>query len=164
MLVITNLIESRMGKLILNHLIENTCREFHNGFLTSSFFKLTLESDFLGLCFGKVAFKTIVTQQYYKNTSRFQTRAWSIYFGTYAVIKFNLYKLSFEPRFRMFIINGYKKQVLVVLGLAVESAKQIYQNRRVSPINLVSRDFWCQIVTLFSSFKSWEPIPNTQIV
>ena len=37
--------------------------------------KLTLGNDCLELCFWTVPFKTILTQQYYKNTSRFQTRA-----------------------------------------------------------------------------------------
>ena len=56
MLMIINLIEPRIGKLIINHLIGNTFSEFRNGLLDSYFFKLTL-----------VAFKTILTQQYYKN-------------------------------------------------------------------------------------------------
>ena len=58
--MITNLIEPRMGKL--NHLFENNCPEFRNGFLDSYFFKLTLESDCLELCFWRVAFKTILTR------------------------------------------------------------------------------------------------------
>ena len=36
---------------------------------------LTLQSDCLKLCFWTVAFKTILTQYYYKNTSGFQLRA-----------------------------------------------------------------------------------------
>ena len=36
---------------------------------------LTLRSDCLNLCFSTVAFKTILTQQYYENISRFQTRS-----------------------------------------------------------------------------------------
>ena len=46
-----------------------------NGLLDSYFFTITLGSDCLELWCGVVAFKTILTQQYYKNTSRFQTRA-----------------------------------------------------------------------------------------
>ena len=52
MFMITNLIEPRMGKLILNNLIGNNCPEFYNGLLESYFFKLTLESDFLELASG----------------------------------------------------------------------------------------------------------------
>ena len=92
MLMITNLIEPCMGKLILNHLIGNICSEFRNGLLDSYFFKLTLGSDCLELCFWRVVFKTILAQQHYKNTSRFQTIALST-ICTYAVFKFNLYKL-----------------------------------------------------------------------
>ena len=83
MLMITNLIARRIGKLILNHLVGNTCPEFRNGLLDSYFFILSLGRDCLELCFWRVAFKIILTQQYYKNTSRFQTRAlstiWYIY-------------------------------------------------------------------------------------
>ena len=52
MLVITNVIELRMGKLILNHLIGNNYPEFRNGLLDSYFFKVTLGSDCLELCFS----------------------------------------------------------------------------------------------------------------
>ena len=69
--MITNLIEPRMGKLILSHLIVNNCLEFRNGLLDSYFFKLTLGSDCLELWFSRVALKTILTQQCYKNLSRF---------------------------------------------------------------------------------------------
>ena len=73
MLMITNLIEPRVRKLILKHLIGNIFSEFRNGFLDSYFFKLTLGSDCLELYFWTVAFETILTQWYNKNTSRSQT-------------------------------------------------------------------------------------------
>ena len=73
--MMTNLSERRMGKLILDDLIGNNCPEFRNGLLGSNFFKLTLGSDCLELQFWTGAFTNILTQQYYKNTSRFQTRA-----------------------------------------------------------------------------------------
>ena len=46
MLMITKLIELCIGKLILNHLVGNDCREFGNGLLDSHFFKLTLQVIF----------------------------------------------------------------------------------------------------------------------
>ena len=49
--MITNLIEPRMGKVILNHLIENNCPEFHSGLLGTYFFKMALGSDCLELCY-----------------------------------------------------------------------------------------------------------------
>ena len=55
--MITNLIEPRMGKLILNYLIGNNCPEFCDGILDSYFIKLTLESDCLELCFLDSRFK-----------------------------------------------------------------------------------------------------------
>ena len=60
--MITNMIDQRMAKLILNHLIGNNCVEFRNGLLDTCFFKLTLGSDCLELCFWTVTFKTILTQ------------------------------------------------------------------------------------------------------
>ena len=48
---IINVMEPRMGKLILNHLIETNCPEFSNRLMDSYFFKLTLESDHLGFYF-----------------------------------------------------------------------------------------------------------------
>ena len=57
MFLITNLIKSRIGKLIFNHLIGNNCLEFCNGFLGSYFFKLTLGSDCLELCFPGSCFQ-----------------------------------------------------------------------------------------------------------
>ena len=61
MFMITNFIEPRMEKLIFNHLIGNDCPEFQNRLLDSYFFKLTLGSDCLELCFWEVAFKTILS-------------------------------------------------------------------------------------------------------
>ena len=57
MLMITNMIELRMRKLIIG----NNCLEFFNGLLDSYFFKITEGSDFLELFFWTVAFKTILT-------------------------------------------------------------------------------------------------------
>ena len=53
--------------------------------------ELTLQSDCLDLCFWNVSSKTILTQQCYKNTSDFQTRALKTHFGAYAVFTFNSY-------------------------------------------------------------------------
>ena len=46
-------------------------------------------------------------------------------------------KLSFEPRFRLFIVNGYytKKQTLVVLGLTIYHFLFIFQNFEVTIIS-----------------------------
>ena len=74
MFMITTLIEPSMGKLILNHLIANNCPGICNELQASYFFKLTLGSDCLELHFWVVAFKTILTQFYYKNISLFQIR------------------------------------------------------------------------------------------
>ena len=49
--MITNSIKPRMGKLVLNHLIENNCPKFRNGLLDSYCFKLTLGSDCVELSF-----------------------------------------------------------------------------------------------------------------
>ena len=70
MFIITNLIGPRTRKLMLDHLIGNNSPYFHNGFLGSYFRR----SDCLKIYFWAVAFKPILTQQYYKNTSHFQTR------------------------------------------------------------------------------------------
>ena len=43
--MITELVEPRMEKLILNHLIENNYTEFRDELLDCYFFKLTLGSD-----------------------------------------------------------------------------------------------------------------------
>ena len=61
MFMITNFIETRMGKVLLGHLIGNNYPEFHNGLLDSYFFKPTLGSGCLELCFWAVTFKTILT-------------------------------------------------------------------------------------------------------
>ena len=47
MLMITNLIKLRMGKLILNDVVWKICPEFHNEIQDNYFFKLTLVSFFL---------------------------------------------------------------------------------------------------------------------
>ena len=101
MLLIINLIEPRMGKLILNNLIGNACPEFRNGLLDSYFFELALGSGCLELCFWRVAFKTILNQQHYKNTSRLQTRALA-QFVTYVV--YGYYTESKRLRFLEFFL------------------------------------------------------------
>ena len=52
--------------------ISNTYLQEHLGAAAS---EVTLGSDCLGLPFWTAAFKTILTQKYYKYTSRFQTIA-----------------------------------------------------------------------------------------
>ena len=61
----------------VHHLTENTNPDLYNGILDSYFIKLTLGSSFSELCFWRVTFKVIHTQQYYKYSSHFQTRALS---------------------------------------------------------------------------------------
>ena len=51
MFMTPNLIEMRLGKLIINHLIGNNCPEIRNRLLDSCLFKLTLGRDYLKLCF-----------------------------------------------------------------------------------------------------------------
>ena len=116
MIMIITLLESHMGKLILNHLIGNNCAEFGVGLLDSYFFKLSLESDSLELWFWTVGFKTILSHN--DNITKLSG------LNTIGRISLSLnltLKLSFEPRFCMFIVNGYytKKQTLVVLRLLV---------------------------------------------
>ena len=96
----TNLIEPRIGKLILNHLIGNNCPEFLNdGLLDSHFFKLTLESGCLELCFKTVAFKNVLTQSFSSQGFKHKLAH---------MCSLNLTpKLSFELRFCIFIINVY---------------------------------------------------------
>ena len=62
MFMITNLIEPRMRKVTLNHLIGNNCPEFRNGLLNAYFFKLALGSGCLELCYRAGLFKTILTR------------------------------------------------------------------------------------------------------
>ena len=71
MFIITNSIKPRTGKLILNHLFRNNYQDLCNGLLGSYFFELTLGSNCLELFFWTVAFKTTMTQKYYKNNIRF---------------------------------------------------------------------------------------------
>ena len=80
--MITNLIKPLIGKPILNHLIGSNCPEFGSGLLDSYFFKLDLKSDCLELFSGQSLLKP----------------SW---------LSVILVILSFEPRFSMFIINGY---------------------------------------------------------
>ena len=51
------MVEARMGKLILNHLIGNNSPEFCDELLDSYLFKLTLGSDCLKLCSGHLLSK-----------------------------------------------------------------------------------------------------------
>ena len=61
-LIWSNCVWGSLGKLMLNHWIENDCPEFYKEFLDSYLFKLFLQSHCLELCFLKVAFKTILSQ------------------------------------------------------------------------------------------------------
>ena len=61
-----------MGK----HLCEIFQSNYFEEHLRTAAFELTLWSDSLELCFW-IAFETIVTQSYNKNTSRLQTKALS---------------------------------------------------------------------------------------
>ena len=60
--MITNLIEPRMGKRILNHLIGITVQSSAMDFWNSYFLKLILRSDCLELYFWTVPLKTTLTQ------------------------------------------------------------------------------------------------------
>ena len=60
MLMIINLIELRMRKLIIG----NNCPEFFSGLLDSYFFKITEGSDFLELCF---CFQSLSNQSFKHN-------------------------------------------------------------------------------------------------
>ena len=103
--MITNLIKPRMGKLMLNHMIGNTYPEFRNGILDSKFFKLTLGSGCLELCFWTVAFKVILAQQYYKNTSLSNR---SFKYNSVHMPSLNLTSISFLSNLGfVFIISGY---------------------------------------------------------
>ena len=80
MLMITNLIEPRTGKLIFYHLIGNTSPEFPNGLLDSYFLKLTLGNDcfvcFLCSNLYKLSFKPrsymFIINGYYTKSKRLQ--------------------------------------------------------------------------------------------
>ena len=85
MLVIANLIEPCMWKLILNHLKVDNCPEFCNGLLDSYCFKLNLRSS---------PDQSLSNQGFKHNSVH--------------MVSLNLNpKLYFEHRFCMFIINGY---------------------------------------------------------
>ena len=74
MFMITHFIKLHMGKLILNHLIGIDCPKFCSGLLDSYFFRLTLGSDCLELCFWLVGhLQNYPDSYYYKNTRYFQT-------------------------------------------------------------------------------------------
>ena len=114
MIMTISLIESHMGKLILNHLIGNDCPKFGVELLDNYFFKLSLGSDSLELWFWTVGFKTILSHN--DNITKLS--------GLNKIRRISLSlnltpMLSFEPRFRIFIINGYytKKKTLVVFRL-----------------------------------------------
>ena len=85
MLVIANLIEPCMWKLILNHLKVDNCPEFCNRLLDSYCFKLNLRSSP----------EQSLSNQGFKHNSVHM-----------ASLNLNP-KLYFEHRFCMFIINGY---------------------------------------------------------
>ena len=84
--------------------------------------EVTLGSDCLGLSLWTVIFKIILILQKYQSLSN-----QSFKHNLALMPSLNLTPtLSFESRFRLFIINGYeKKQALVVLGLLVGLALQI---------------------------------------
>ena len=86
----------------LCEIFKNICFEEH---LRTTAFELTLCSDSLELCFWTV-FKMILTRWYYKNTSCFQTKALNKIWRICRLLCLSP-MLSCEPRFCMFIINGY---------------------------------------------------------
>ena len=113
-------IEPSMGKLILNHLIE-----IRNALYL---FKLTLRSNCLELCFLDSRFENHLDSVILQNHQPFSNQSFkrnSVHMPSLNLIP----KLSFEPRFRMFIIK--KKQTLVVLGLLIffESVTQVKISR-----------------------------------
>ena len=104
MFMITNMIEPCMGKLILNHLIGNNSFEFGNGLLDSCFLKLTLGSDFWEL-FLDSHFQNHpdpVILQKYQSLSNQNFKLNSAHMPSLNLTP----KLSFEPRFCMFIVKG----------------------------------------------------------
>ena len=72
--MITNLIKSRMRKLMLNYLICNNCPEFPNGFLDSHFFRQTLGNDCVEFASGQ-SFQKHLDSVILQITTPFQTRA-----------------------------------------------------------------------------------------
>ena len=64
MFMITSLIKSRMGKLILTRFIRNNCPEFRNRLLDSYFFQTALGNTLIILNFfsGQSILKTILTR------------------------------------------------------------------------------------------------------
>ena len=102
MFMITNLIEPCMGKLIINHLIGNNCPLVRNGLL-----KLFFQTDFRRWLFGTLFLyscfqnhESVILQEYQSLLNQ------SFKHNLVPMPSFNLtLKLSFEPTFRMFIIN-----------------------------------------------------------
>lgn len=64
MFIITNLIEPRIGKLILNYLTGKNRSELCNGLLDSYFFKLALGMDCLELCFFQNHPTSVILEKY----------------------------------------------------------------------------------------------------
>ena len=124
------------------HSQENTCVEFSSstllkrdastGVLILQIFeehlrtvasKVTLESDCLEFCLWTVTFKTILTWQYYKNTSRFQTRPWNTIQRICHPLR---YLLNLGSICLSLTVTTRWKQTLVVLGLLVATVKPLY--------------------------------------
>ena len=105
MFMVTNLIEPRMGKLISNNLIGNKCPGFRDGLLGSYFFKLTLGSVSMELFFLDSRFQNhpeSVILQKYQSLSNQNFKHNSAHMSSLNLTP----KPSFEPGFRMFIINN----------------------------------------------------------
>ena len=110
MLMITNLIEPHIGKLILNHLIRNNCSEFRNGPLDSYFFKLTLGNG-LELWFRTVTLTDLIILKNHPNLVILKKKCLSLSKQSFKrnsprmpSLKLT-HKLPFEPKFSMFLIN-----------------------------------------------------------
>ena len=95
--MIANLVEPRIGKLILNHLIRINCPELRNGLLDSYFSKKNLGSDCLELFFWVIS----LNPSQLSNITKIP-----VPFSRTLYLNLTL-KLSFEPRIRMFISNAY---------------------------------------------------------
>ena len=94
-----------MGKLILNHLIGNSCPVFHYGHLECHFFKLTLGNDCLEL-FLDSRFKIYPDSVMLQKSLSLSNQSFK--YNALHMPSLNLtQKLPFEPMFSMFIINVY---------------------------------------------------------
>ena len=88
-----------LAKFLRNSYFEEHLRTTASG--------LTLQSDCLKPCFWTVAFKTILTQYYYKNTSGFQLRAsntirrYVFMFNTYIFYTTGIYNTHTRTRFEI---------------------------------------------------------------